>query len=360
MLCTDKTGTMTAGTVVLDGALDLDGEPSPSVLRLAYLNAHFQAGFANPIDDAIVAGAGALAPAVAADGATRLDELPYDFTRKRLSVLVEEAGTTQIVTKGALQDVLAVCTHAQSGAELVDLATVRPRIEARYEALSGEGQRVLGIATREMSGSKALVADRRIRSRVRRLPDLPRSTQVRRRRDAPRAGGGRHLGPDDHRRQPPRGGPRRPMVGLDPAAMLTGPELEALDDGALALAAAPARIFAEVEPLAKERIIRALRASGQVVGYLGDGINDAPALHAADVGISVESAVDVAKEAAAIVLLDKDLRVLLDGVRQGRRTFANTMKYVFTTTSANFGNMLSMAVAAAVLHSCRCWRARSC
>jgi Mg2+-importing ATPase len=139
------------------------------------------------------------------------------------------------------------------------------------------------------------------------------------------------------------------MVGLDPTALISGEEVDRLDDPTLAERAAVTVIFAEIEPLAKERIIRALRTSGAVVGYLGDGINDAPALHAADVGISVDSGVDVAKEAAAIVLLDKDLRVLLDGVRQGRRTFANTMKYVFTTTSANFGNMLSMAVAAAVL-----------
>jgi Mg2+-importing ATPase len=139
------------------------------------------------------------------------------------------------------------------------------------------------------------------------------------------------------------------MVGLDPAMVLTGEDVDGLDDASLAARAGQTVIFAEVEPLAKERIIRALRASGAVVGYLGDGINDAPALHAADVGISVENAVDVAKEAAAIVLLEKDLRVLLQGVRQGRRTFANTMKYVFTTTSANFGNMLSMAIAAAVL-----------
>jgi Mg2+-importing ATPase len=139
------------------------------------------------------------------------------------------------------------------------------------------------------------------------------------------------------------------MVGLDPSALLTGEEVDGLDDAALATRAIPTAIFAEVEPLAKERIVRALRTSGAVVGYLGDGINDAPALHAADVGISVDTAVDVAKEAASIVLLEKDLEVLLHGVLQGRRTFANTMKYVFTTTSANFGNMLSMAIAAAVL-----------
>jgi Mg2+-importing ATPase len=139
------------------------------------------------------------------------------------------------------------------------------------------------------------------------------------------------------------------MVGLDSSAVLAGAEIDRLDDATLAERASQTSIFAEIEPLAKERIIQALRASGQIVGYLGDGINDAPALHAADIGISVDTAVDVAKEAAAIVLLDKDLGVILDGVRQGRRTFANTMKYVFTTTSANFGNMLSMAVAAAVL-----------
>src|SRR5262249_55072246 len=139
------------------------------------------------------------------------------------------------------------------------------------------------------------------------------------------------------------------LVGLDPAAVMTGDDVRALDDTALAARVATTAVFAETDPLVKERILGAFRARGEVAGYLGDGINDAPALHAADVAISVDTAGDVAKQAAAIVLLDKDLGVLLDGVEQGRRTFANTMKYVNTTTSANFGNMLSMAVASAIL-----------
>jgi P-type Mg2+ transporter len=345
VLCTDKTGTMTAGTVVLDGALGIDGKPSPSVARLAYLNAHFQTGFSNPIDAAIVAAGG-----VDADGVQRLDELPYDFTRKRLSVLVVEDGVTSIVTKGALDQVLAVSTKADGpDGKPVDLAAVRADIASRYEALSGQGYRVLGVATRVLDGTTKLVAadeSNLVFCGFATFLDPPKDGAAATLRDLAVAGISVRMITGDNRLVAAHVGE---MVGLDPHALLSGDEIQHLDDAALTAKVGTTIIFAEVEPIAKERIIRALRASGAVVGYLGDGINDAPALHAADVGISVDTAVDVAKEAAAIVLLDKDLGVLLAGVRQGRRTFANTMKYVFTTTSANFGNMLSMAVAAAVL-----------
>jgi Mg2+-importing ATPase len=345
ILCTDKTGTMTVGAVAVAGAFGLNGKPSARVARLAYLNARFQTGFGNPIDAAIMA-----AGKIEVGDARRLDELPYDFTRKRLSVLIVADGTTDIVTKGALDDVLAVCTRGERpSGEVVDIAAVAPEVRNQYESLSAQGYRVLGVAARRAAGAHSLAA-----SDESDLTFCGFLTFL----DPPKPGARATLG-----RLAASGisvrmitGDNRlvaahvaAMVGLDPGAALTGEEIDALDDAALAARASSIAIFAEVEPLAKERIVRALRASGAVVGYLGDGINDAPALHAADVGISVDTAVDVAKEAASIVLLEKDLEVLLHGVRQGRRTFANTMKYVFTTTSANFGNMLSMAVAAAVL-----------
>jgi Mg2+-importing ATPase len=345
VLCTDKTGTMTTGSVVLAQASGLDGQPSARVGRLAYLNARFQTGFANPIDKAI------LAAGVEGDGdARRLDELPYDFSRRRLSVLVEERGGARIVTKGALDSVLAVCTRAElPNGEIVPIGELRAPIRDRFEALSGQGFRVLGVATRKpRSMTRLAPADEAdlVFAGFLTFLDPPKEGAEATLRELAAAGISVRMITGDNRLAAAHVGV---MVGLNAEATLTGAEIDQLDDAALADRAAATAIFAEIEPIAKERIIQALRSSGQVVGYLGDGINDAPALHAADVGISVDTAVDVAKEAAAIVLLDKDLRVLLDGVRQGRRTFANTMKYVFTTTSANFGNMLSMAVAAAVL-----------
>ena len=346
ILCTDKTGTMTTGSVVLGEALDVEGTPSPAVRRLAFLNARLQTGFSNPIDDAVVASM----PKDAIGAARRLDELPYDFARKRLSVLVDDGGVARIVTKGALDNVLVVATQAVGpDGRLVDIETVRPAIERRYGELSGAGLRVLGVAMKEMPGATHLSAADEAGLAFcgfLTLLDPPKPDAKTTLGDLAAAGISVRMITGDNRLVAAH---VAAMVGLDPTAVLVGAEIDKLDAAALAQRANGAHVFAEVEPLAKERIIRALRASGQVVGYLGDGINDAPALHAADVGISVETAVDVAKEAAAIVLLDKDLRVLLDGVRQGRRTFANTMKYVFTTTSANFGNMLSMAVAAATL-----------
>ncbi len=345
ILATDKTGTMTDGVVVLQAALDIDGRPSERVQRLAYLNAVFQTGFTNPIDEAIrSAGDQDMA------GVGRLDELPYDFTRKRLSVLIGEGGASQIVTKGALESILAVCSRAElpTGGR-VDLASAEPSISSHYESLSSQGFRVLGVATREAGTATRLApADENDLTFVGFLTllDPPKSGADATLRELAAAGISVRMITGDNRLVAAHVGG---MVGLDATSALTGAEVDRLDDVSLAARASQTAIFAEIEPIQKERVIRALRAYGEVVGYLGDGINDAPALHAADVGLSVDTAVDVAKEAAAIVLLEKDLGVLLQGVRQGRQTFANTMKYVFVTTSANFGNMLSLAAAAAFL-----------
>ena len=346
ILCTDKTGTMTIGTVELQAALGLDGQPNDAVKRLAYLNAKLQTSFVNPIDQAIVQGV----PASEGDGATKLAELPYDFNRKRLSVLVADGATTQIITKGALDPLLAVCTSAllPSG-ESVPIDSQRAQIQAAFTSLSSEGFRVLGVASRPMPGATSLVPTDESNlcfDGLLTFLDPPKLSARQTIADLGASGisvrmitGDNHL-VAAHVAQ---------LVGLDGSVVLSGEQVDALDDATLATQAATMQVFAEIDPVAKERIIRALRTTGNVVGYMGDGINDAPALHAADVGISVDSAVDVAKQAAAIVLLDKDLGVLLDGVRQGRRTFANTMKYVFTTTSASFGNVLSMAIASIAL-----------
>jgi Mg2+-importing ATPase len=351
ILCTDKTGTMTSGAVTLESALDFDGHPSDRVRRLAYLNAKLQTGFTNPIDAAIVAAA-----ASGQDG-RRLAELPYDFKRRRLSVLVAGAdlggGTPSpnlMITKGALEDILAVCSTAPDAAgKLVEIAPLLASVRAHFSELSGQGYRVLGVATRELAGRDSLTpADESGMAFEGFLTfvDPPKQDAAATIADLAAIGISVRMITGDNRLVAAHIGH---LVGLDAADVLTGDRIQALSDQELADQAARIAVFAEIDPTQKERIIRALRTTGSTVGYMGDGINDAPALHAADVGISVDTAVDVAKESAAIVLLDKDLGVLLQGVRQGRRTFANTMKYVFTTTSANFGNMLSMAGAAVLL-----------
>jgi Mg2+-importing ATPase len=346
VLCTDKTGTMTVGTVELQAATAIDGSLSDDVKRLALLNAKFQTGFANPIDDAIVQ---ALAKTDLSQ-AKRLDELPYDFTRKRLSVLVQDGSTIEMITKGALDPVLAVCTKVRPpNGQSVPMKGQAGAIQKSFEELSGQGFRVLGIATKQMpAATKLAPSDEAGMTLVGLLTflDPPKESAKGTISDLAASGisvrmitGDNHL-VAAHVAQ---------LVGLDGSQVMTGAQIGQLDDKGLAQQVASTQVFAEIEPVAKERIIRALHANGNVVGYMGDGINDAPALHAADVGISVDSAVDVAKEAAAIVLLDKDLGVLLDGVRQGRRTFVNTMKYIFVNTSASFGNVVSMAIASVVL-----------
>jgi len=345
VLCTDKTGTLTAGAVVLDRAVDLDGEPSDDVLGLAVLNAGLQRGFANPLDDAILAGR------PAADPGRRLDEIPYDFERKRLSVLVAGAdGGATLVTKGALAGILGICGSARVGGEEVPMAGARDAVERRFDELSSGGYRVLGVATRAFATDHRAATPEDEAGMVLRgllaFHDPPKAGVVDAVAQLAALGVDVRMVTGDNRLAARH---VASTVGLGDAAVVTGPDIDALDDAHLAETVAGARVFAEVEPLHKERLVQALRAAGHTVGFLGDGINDAAALHAADVGISVDTAVDVAKQSAAIVLLDKSLDVVADGVRLGRQTFANTLKYVRVTTSANFGNMLSMAVAAVVL-----------
>ncbi|HQR26463.1 MAG TPA: magnesium-translocating P-type ATPase [Nocardioides sp.] len=344
ILCTDKTGTLTEGAPRLDRALDVSGRESEAVLTLAALNAGLQDGFVNPMDQAIVA---RQAPP---PGATALDQVPYDFTRKRLSVLTDVDGWPTLVTKGAVQGVLSVCTRAEVDGTAVDLADVRDDVTDRFARLSADGFRVLALATRRYDrdpGDLGPEAEEGLTLRgllafhdpvkatageaVTRLRELGVSVRLLTGDNALAARA------------------TAASVGLSTDRVLTGPHVDAMDDPALAEAVQRVEVFAEVEPHHKRRVLLSLRTGGAGVGFLGDGINDAPALHAADVGISVDTAVDVAKEAAAVVLLDKTLDVVLDGVTLGRRTFANTLKYVRLTTSANFGNMLAMAAASLVL-----------
>src|SRR5882724_212847 len=339
VICSDKTGTLTEGIVHLQSAVDVEGAPSDKVLLYAYLNAFYETGFTNPIDEAI-----RTHRKFDLTGYQKTDEIPYDFLRKRLSILVAHEDTHLMVTKGALTNVLAVCALAEIGeGTIVEIATVRDRIQQHLEEFSTKGCRTLGVAYKNM-GTTSLMSKvdeagmtflgflvlfdpskANIIETIASLKNLGVALKI--------ITGDNHLVAANVSQQ----------MGLSNTEILTGLDLRQLSDGALLQRAADVDVFAEIEPNQKERIILALKKAGNVVGYMGDGINDASALHAADVGISVESAVDVAKEAADIVLLEKDLGVLVQGVREGRTTFANTLKYVFMATSANFGNMFSMA-----------------
>ncbi|MFN8466692.1 MAG: magnesium-translocating P-type ATPase [Caldilineaceae bacterium] len=347
ILCTDKTGTLTQGVVQLDGALDVNGEPSALVNLYAFLNAKMQTGMQNPLDEAIV-GKGASG----AEEYAKVDEIPYDFIRKRLSVVVQRQGTApQMITKGALENIITSCSRVQKGdGELTFDKAQLAAIQQRYEEWSAQGYRVLGVAEKTVTPQEhpfaaADEADMAfvgfllffdppkdgVQATIHALAQLGINLKV---ITGDNEYVARHLGE---------------IVGLDGAQVLTGSKLNDLRDEALWHAVEATTIFAEVDPNQKERIILALKKRGHVVGYMGDGINDAPSLHSADVGISVANAVDVAKEAADLVLLKQDLDVLREGIIQGRKTFANTLKYVFMATSANFGNMFSMAGASLFL-----------
>ena len=344
VLCCDKTGTLTEGEVRLEGAFDIDGQPSQRVLLQAWLNASFETSFANPIDAAI-----RRHQPPAADGWCKRDELPYDFERKRLSVLVERGGEALLITKGALNKVLEVCSSAEHAGECLPLDQVRQQIEQRAQAFNAKGYRTLGVAMRQLDRDSTITrhceADMVLIGMLV-FADPPKAGIAQTLAELEQLGVRLKIISGDNALVAAHVGQQ---VGLRQPRLLTGAQLHRLSDAALPARARHIDIFAEIEPSQKERIVRALRRSGHVVGYMGDGINDAPALHAADVSISVQGAVDAAKEAADIVLLDNDLSVLQAGVREGRRTFANTLKYVFMATSANFGNMISMAAASLVL-----------
>ncbi len=345
VLCSDKTGTLTEGQIRLQSAANLACQDSDKVRLYACLNATFESGFANPIDQAIRESA----PADLSDY-QRLSEVPYDFERKRLSILVAHGAERLMITKGALANVLRVCTSVeQPDGRVVPLDSVKEEVEEHFEDYSRQGLRTLGIAYRSMNGADSIskhdeqamtflgfivVSDppkQQIEATLQRLRGLAIELKI--------------ITGDNQLIAQTIG----KHMGLANPRILTGPEVRRISSEALPRRVGEVDIFAEVEPNQKERIIIALKKSGNVVGYLGDGINDASALHAADVGISVDSAVDVAKESADIVLMEHDLGVLVEGVREGRVTFGNTLKYIFMATSANFGNMFSMAGASLFL-----------
>jgi P-type Mg2+ transporter len=345
VLCSDKTGTLTEGVVHLKGTMDVTGNPSDKVARYAYINSVFETGFNNPIDEAIRQNR-----EFDLSGYKKLAELPYDFYRKRLSLLTSEQGKTILITKGALTNVIEVCSMIEmSDGSQVAIDELRTQIQNHYEEFSRQGFRTLGVAYKSMDNLIQLDKTNEVdmcflgfllffdppkpgcTETIKQLQDLGVTLKI--------ITGDNHLVAATVAKQ----------LGLSEHEILTGPQIRLMSDLALMNKMKDVDLFSEVEPNQKERIIIALKKAGFVVGYMGDGINDVSALHAADVGISVDSAADVAKETAQIVLLEKELGVLVQGVKEGRTTFANTLKYVFMATSSNFGNMFSMAGASLFL-----------
>lgn len=341
ILCTDKTGTLTEAKIHLERHVNALGQETQRVLELAYLNSYFESGLKSPLDDAILQH-----HEVAIAGWQKIDEVPFDFERRRVSVLIEREEARMLSVKGAPEDILNLCTHYEDAAGAVvplDAATLKS-INALLDALGNDGFRVLGIAWRTVA------------------PDHPHAVVTDESElifagfaaffDPPKVSAGPVLaalqasgvsvkiltGDNEWVTRHVCNQLNLPITGV-----LTGKEIAAMHDDALRARVEEVNLFCRVNPSQKNRILLALKARKHVVGYLGDGINDAPSLHTADIGISVDGAVDVAKQAAAMIMLEHDLKVLHAGVMEGRRTFGNVMKYIMMATSSNFGNMFSMA-----------------
>jgi P-type Mg2+ transporter len=351
VFCTDKTGTLTAGVIALDSALGPRGEASVRAAQLAYLNAAFETGIENPLDRAIVAAGEASGQTT--DGYRKADEIPYDFVRKRLTIVVANESTPQqhlLITKGAFAQIIALCKTVRRDGVAGALETAeQASLQQYFEQQSKLGFRVLAIATRELAPQPHYNHDDETAlcfEGFLQFFDPPKKEAAKTIQDLADLGIRIKIITGDNRYVAAH---VAEAIGLGTAAMLTGAEIAAMRDEALWHLAPRTDLFVEVDPQQKERIVLALQHAGNAVGYLGDGINDAPALKAADVGISVDQAVDVARESADVILLQPDLDVLRQGVEDGRRTFANTLKYINITTSANFGNMISMALATPVL-----------
>jgi Mg2+-importing ATPase len=347
VLCTDKTGTLTEAKIALERHVDVGGGDSERVLMLAYINSAFETGIRSPLDEAILAHGH-----VDTKRWKKIDEVPFDFERRRVSVLVDDGTTRVLIVKGAAEDILKLSTHyddPKRGSRAWD-ASARAEAQRQLEALGQQGLRTLGIASKQvaMDHPHAAVSDET------ELVFAGFAAFL----DPPKASASKALGAlmaDGVAVKILTGDSEYvthyvcAKLGLPVSGVLTGSEVAQLSDHALQARVDQINLFCRVSPAQKNRIILALRARGRVVGYLGDGINDAPALHSADVSLSVDTAVDVAKDAADLILLEHDLKVLHDGVLEGRRTFANIRKYMMMGTSSNFGNMFSMAGASLFL-----------
>lgn len=350
VMCSDKTGTITQGKVKLDGALDCNGNKSDNIYRLAAINSYFQEGYANPIDSAIL------------DTRTddfsnyeKLSEIPYSFETKLLSVIVRTDRNSSVrnimVTKGALTNVLDVCkTYENSDNSVGNIEDVKSQILDMFDKYSSQGYRVLGVAYKlieDDADAKIQKVEEMIFAGLLLFIDPLKDDIKDVVAEMNRLGVSlKMITGDNHLIAKNIGA----QIGLDPEKILLGDELDSYSISQLNKKVLDIDIFAEISPNQKEKIIMAYKQAGEIVGYMGDGINDSPAIKQADVGVSVNTAADTAKDAASIVLLKNSLKVLISGINEGRRTFINTLKYIFIATSANFGNMFSMAGASLFLN----------
>lgn len=356
ILCTDKTGTLTQDRIVLERHIDAFGKPSEEVLAFAYLNSHYQTGLKNLLDRAVLDHVELPAELKLEQDFRKIDEVPFDFVRRRMSVVVSRRDDHhELICKGALEEVLAVCTQVrvsdEHGTRELPLdAALQARVQQVTHELAEIGLRVVAVAMRELPPSQTVYgvadeADLVLIGYVAFLDPPKESTAPALRALAAHGVGVKVLTGDNEL----VAAHICAQVGLPVDKVLLGSQVDGLSNHALEQAALAHQVFAKLAPLHKERIVRALRAQGRVVGFMGDGINDAPALRAADIGISVDSGVDIAKEAADVILLEKSLMVLDEGVVEGRATFCNMLKYIRMTASSNFGNVFSVLVASAFL-----------
>jgi Mg2+-importing ATPase len=345
VLCSDKTGTLTAGTMTLDRSLDPFGNPSPNALELAYFNSKFETGIRSPLDDVILH-----QPPPKTEDYTKRDEIPFDFVRRRLSVVVEHNSQRILITKGAPEGIIPLLSGYEMEGRVIPIAEdTAKRIRQISDQLNGQGFRSLAVAYVEVPvRANYSVQDESnlILAGFLSFADapLPDAAQVL-----------ASLKQDGVEVKVISGDNDRVTahvcteVGIDPGKIITGDDLDQMTDPALAHDAEEASVFARISPAQKNRILLALKHNGHAVGFMGDGINDAPSLHAADVGISVPSAADVARDSADVILVEPGLRVLHDGIIEGRKAFGNVMKYLLMGTSSNFGNVFSMAGASIFL-----------
>lgn len=352
ILCTDKTGTLTEDKIVLEKYLDAIGKTSDKILKYAYLNANFQTGLKGNIDEAVIKRAIENGLEVLNDQYVKVDEIPFDFTRRRLSVVVSDQEKKRfVITKGAIEEILSICTSVEMEGQIVNMTdTIRKNVLSISKKMNKDGLRVVGICEKfaDENMESFSVDDERGMTFLGFIGFLdPPKESARESVSKLNKAGVRVIVLTGDNVDVTRCVCDK--VGINTQRIVEGSEIDKLADMGVARLLRKNNIFAKLSPIQKARIVRILRDTGNVVGYMGDGINDSPSLSNSDVGVSVDTAVDIAKESADIILLEKDLKVLLDGVDEGRRTFANLLKYIKLATSFNFGEVLSVIVASVAL-----------
>ena len=352
ILCTDKTGTLTEDKIVLEKYLDATGKTSDKILKYAYLNANFQTGLKGNIDEAVIKRAIENGLEVLNDQYVKVDEIPFDFTRRRLSVVVSDQEKKRfVITKGAIEEILSICTSVEMEGQIVNMTdTIRKNVLSISKKMNKDGLRVVGICEKfaDENMESFSVDDERGMTFLGFIGFLdPPKESARESVSKLNKAGVRVIVLTGDNVDVTRCVCDK--VGINTQRIVEGSEIDKLPDMGVARLLRKNNIFAKLSPIQKARIVRILRDTGNVVGYMGDGINDSPSLSNSDVGVSVDTAVDIAKESADIILLEKDLKVLLDGVDEGRRTFANLLKYIKLATSFNFGEVLSVIVASVAL-----------